>query len=1417
MGVAKHIHWPIRAAIFAALLLVAAFSTQLTLAQDPEGGVEGANVHECDFDPKHENCPPPKPKNLRLSVTQDDLTATYVHQHWRATNDHNYWLQLHRSATSTGTFTAYRTSWDEFSPHKFNDVARGYYYKFRAKRCRTRSTTTGHNCGDNTDFTSAVYVPPLPGSAYDLRVSRDSTSLKVSFKTSGAGYNRVGIEGRTPNSDDPVEKSTADLSTRKSHVMSGTRGDEYRFRVVRCRDSQMSDCGEWTSWTSWFKIPQLPPEATDLKWKRSGTSLELSFQVDGNSRFSKVEIEGRTSRSTTLTKDDDENLDGLSHSFTATRGDEYRFRVVRCTDRARSDCGGEDNWASWTDWLLVPKIPDKATDLELTRSRNSLKAKYEADGGSYDIVNIYGEKIGDSTSKYSFTAELAYNDDDSRDYVKAVNRDYQYRFKVRRCTDAAHSDCGGWKTWTGDGTVRWREVPELPSDPPKPEIARVKNDLTVSYTASDSSYDKYEIERATSATGRFRDYRGRTENNRKLKGVARNYHYKVSLSRCTDVALTDCTSASVLSDSLLVPNLPPEPGKPTITVTDDDLTVSYTDTGTSNDQMQFQQSDSETSGFTNYTGGTLSGKVLSNVVRNKWYQVRVRRCTDAAFTDCTPWSEDSDAVKVAPAVVQAAPTISSGADGMSVVAEFTLISGFTYTLTLYSSPDDKTRTIVRDGRVTLEDSAKSHIYKGQLPSSGLVYRAVLTACQSRTCTDYNSNPLTTFSKGPAPTITGITLANEDDLTVVYTKSDWTDGAGKFYDFKIRRGDSSSSAFVAEYGDADRPKDVRDVFNNVHTGYYYKALSRRCSDKAVTICGDWSDPMSGVNVPALPAIQPPANVRAVIVSHKEVKATFERSPRPGQTLHRYTIGIGHSDAETGTYVYDRAKHIEMASSLTKSEVSFGSLKADKWYKVRGKRCYDEDRKRCGPWAVSASAVETVSPDPKIEYGGFSSSITIGAGLSKSIVVTAKGLDLTKSYTIAFRTARDADSAADVLKFAKCDATSRPDTDSENVEARRDRSGPVSRRIYGCKAGMDTLMMTLVEGVKVVGRVNLSVSVTPVPKPTNLRANGHSPGTEAQIELQWTAGDGVTKHEYQTALADAIGGFPLTEMQIRFRGQEKELPSTNLVTDLVTDPESEDRGLGRLYAVRLRSVRNGVTSVWSDIVYGFPTNQPTVRKNGAFPVVAGLLHQAFRPNKTYSYFFCANSVPETGGTAETNRLRNQWIADIKTGADAWESAVRWRTRGSGTGDDAFVQIIGSVDHNCDLNLKPKLIKRAEIRVATDDGNLELACGRDRPESCYSLPEDVEDGALASYETTRPYIFFHHSPPKAWNPGKSQDQSDPELCSLVTHFAIHELGHALGLGHQPRRQTIPAVTASPANTKLCEPTPLDIAAMMALYQSR
>ena len=1327
---------------------------------------------------------------LTLALSSGRLTASYSA---RGSFDD----EIKVASRSIGSSSSGTTREEEVERLRYSwDGSGGSEYRFQIRRCLDSDRD---ECGSWSTWSSWKAVP---ANASGLSLGLSDGELTATFTGVGSYSEQIDIDRRQIGTTRPSDYLV--VNNGSGYKRSPPGGYEYRFRVKRCLDSGRRECGYWSSWSGWQAVPVV---ASNLSLSRSVRTLTTSFSPTGSSR-DVIERANRSIGSTGSGSSSEYNASGSGYRWTGSRGDEYRYRMKRCTDTRRTKCSG---WSAWSGWEPVPNLPVIATELSLERAIRTLTTSYKAPGSSKDVIRIARRSIGTTGSGSSSDSHI-----DGAGHSWSGTRDYEYRFRVKRCTDKDRTDCGDWSGWSD-----WEPVPVIPEIATELKLERLITTLTTGYNAPGSSKDVIKIaSRSIGSTGSGSSSDSNIDGSGHNWSGARQSEYRYRIKRCTDDDRNDCGGWSAWSGWEPIPVLPGKPAKPSLSVSEDDLTVTYkSETGT-HPKFNFESSDSEDGTFTEYKGGTLEGAKLSSVATGKWYQVILQLCTDDGLKDCSVESDESEAVEVPepsrfPTLSK--PTLESRADGTSVTVGFTLPTGFDYQLQLQSrlSVKDEYAT---DGNAKPVAGSTSHAFTGIPENSGRTYRVQLRACVSGSTTDcglWVASDTTMVSKAPAPTVTGITLSGSNNLTVAYTEPSWDDGTVAGYDFKLRRAESSSGSFRTDYTDGSSPSGMPHKFNGVHTGYYYKVLSRSCSDSALAVCGDWSGVQSGVNVPPLSEARPPTNIRATAVSHVEVSATFGNSSWTGQTAHYYVFELGKSSTRTGTYVFGSS-----TTDYTSGKVSFVGVETGKWYKVRGKRCHS-DLKRCGAWSES-SGVQTVAPNPRLTITDYSSSITVGQGLSRRIEVSATGLDATKSYTIRFTTSKGSQSGA-ILKFANCRTANPPNEVDVSVDPKVKSSGKVARHIYGCAANSDVLWVSLRQGTSSVASLQTYVRVPPVPVPTDLRANGHSPLGIAQIELRWTKAERPERHEYQILLADDDNGVTVDEDDYEWSG----------VTTLPLNQVIPVVDLKRLYAIRIRTVRSGFKSEWSDTVYGFPTYRLPQHGDSrigtglgmdAAPRAANLFLGRFDPNHSLSFTICANTFPEGE--------RQQWVDDIEAGMDSWVGAIEWRDPPGGGSAANIIQIDHAVSRDCELT-EPK--EDSALSIVTYEANLHryvAFCGNwideDQmaalvPFACvpeFGLPLGRREPIEPWSTHARPTIRFDgnldsSSKFKEWKPGTAKVRFKREACSNVSLVAAHEVGHAIGVGHTPYDVPQRAVMVN-GQIDYCGPQPFDVVAAMAIYQS-
>ena len=1281
---------------------------------------------------------PATASNPSLSLSDGTLTATYS-----PTSRSKDVIETENRSSGSSRSGAKSQANSEGSGHRLTGSG-GREYRFRVKRCSADDRNVRYDCGYWSAWSSWKSVPVT---ATNPSLSLDYGELTARYSPTGESDDVIEVENRSIGSSSSGSKSQAN-SDGSGHDWDASGGREYRFRVKRCSADNRNvryDCGHWSVFSSWQEVPASP---TGLSQSRSGATL--TFTYSGGS-YNVIDVDRRLIGEDEV--DDYRTLNRDSgYSRTVDRGYEYQFRASRCTSRSRSVCGP---WSSPTDWLRFPRLPDPPTDLVLKRSKDDLTLTYDRSSWSDGTGHYYEFVLRQSdTERGSFDEEDTKDDTRSPLSFRNVDRGYWYQVFGRRCTDSGRKDCPDWPT-TGSNKVK---VPVLPGKPAKPTLTVSEDDLTVGYTAVTGTYPKFNFASNETKSGRYDAYAGGTLVGAKLSSVATGKWYKVTLQLCTDDGLTDCSvesdesaaagvphgkpgtpSLTVSEDDLTVvytvvagahdqfdfessPSsggtykdytegtlsgtkrsdvargawykvrvrrcldsqhtvcsewseysgavvvLPNRPGKPTLTVSEDDLTVGYTvdDGFTSKDDYEFTTNDAESGNYTAYTGGTLSGAKLEGVATGMWYKVRVRRCLETTHVNCSAWSVYSDAKEV-PEVSRfpalAKPTIASRADGTSVAVGFTLPTGFDYQLQLQSrlSPKDEYAT---DGSAKPVAGSTSHAFTGIPASSGRTYRVQLRACVSGSTTDcglWVASDTTMVSKAPAPTATGMTLANEDDLTITYTVPSWSHGTATVYEFKIRRADSSSGSFTSDYTDATTPSGQPHKFNNVHTGYYYKALSRRCSDTAKSICGDWSGVQSGVNVPALSAVPAPTNIR-VTAGEVNVKASFVASSWPGQIFHRYVFELGKSSTKTGTFVYGRS-----TNDYSNDEVRFDGVEAGKWYKVRAKRCY-ADRKRCSAWAESADAEQTEMPSPKIDITKPEGSRkSEEPGLAIDFEVSVTGLDPTESYTVRITSSSNPRSSASaVLKTSRCDAATTGDyADFPVVGAK----ATVSLTFYGCVFhAYDDVIATLIDSGEVVLRDTFRVFLKhEISKPESLRADGNSRGTggRPKFEVTWKEDDAEeATWDLRYAEECPAKGRLCDEEAATWKNPIKGIktrPHTVNLPRVIPLSATLPPQFNKLYQVQVRVNRGGLLSDWSKPVYVHPSTVPTTNS------VATMRMYGHQADGVYNYRFCDDALPEFKKVGKENAPpelikltdsdRSTWVEEIQAGFATWSPIVNW----------------------------------------------------------------------------------------------------------------------------------------------------------------
>ncbi|MCY4474070.1 MAG: fibronectin type III domain-containing protein [Chloroflexi bacterium] len=446
-----------------------------------------------------------------------------------------------------------------------------------------------------------------------------------------------------------------------------------------------------------------------------------------------------------------------------------------------------------------------------------------------------------------------------------------------------------------------------------------------------------------------------------------------------------------------------------------------------------------------------------------------------------------------------------------------------------------------------------------------------------------------------------------------------------------------------------------------------------------------------------------------------------------------------------------------------------------------------------------------------------SSSIEGGRSATFSVNVTNLAASQTYALKVRTANGG-----VLKFDGCGINGEDPKSFDPITnaVSYNRTGIV---VFACVSDTksDTVAAVLSVGGTEIASSDATVSTTPVPVPKNLRANGRSNGlTTGQASLRWDDTPGVT-YRYQARFGAECfttrtvqGTRPDgTSVDVEVTdGALCNTSSSSWVTPTTardaTNPVLSGLNIGNLYRIQVRQGTNGIFSEWSKDVFAYPTSAILTARVATIPVFGHM------PEGDYTYVVCENTLPKSTVSSNT------WVSDIKAGIETWETAVRWIN-----GSDNIVTATPTtyIEGFCHL---------AKHKVwFTSSFNL-LACGPTPTVQYlgYLLPPGSTTrtgtlGCMASTAFFAPgddnpvrsstiYLFKDYT---SWNPGTPTATN--VTCSYLHQFTMHEAGHAFGLGQSVNEhaKASASVMKSGVDKRFCEPQPYDVAAMMALYQSR
>ena len=304
------------------------------------------------------------------------------------------------------------------------------------------------------------------------------------------------------------------------------------------------------------------------------------------------------------------------------------------------------------------------------------------------------------------------------------------------------------------------------------------------------------------------------------------------------------------------------------------------------------------------------------------------------------------------------------------------------------------------------------------------------------------------------------------------------------------------------------------------------------------------------------------------------------------------------------------------------------------------------------------------------------------------------------------------------------------------------------------------------------------------PEGLAADGDSRGVAGgggQSVVEWDEVVGATSYEVRHKLATASAwAGPVS--------------TTGLTTTL------GGLTLDRLYFVQVRAVNRYGNSAWSDIVYTYPTRTPAGRGDtvGIMPV------WGYRSDGSYDYVLCLNIPPLVSSrpppsrpgkpppTTTTVLIGSDRVREITDGVEEWETATGMVTVSYHSRNCSVTELSrhDRADNMVDL-----------VRVVPDD-DVHVYCGNPNAGACI-----IEYSGAISY--SRVTISDAAVTTKA--PGRNRLS-----CSVLFGHALHEAGHAFGLGHPDSKYDGRSVMTN-TGQRYCKLPAVDIRAIIKIYQSR
>lgn len=926
------------------------------------------------------------------------------------------------------------------------------------------------------------------------------------------------------------------------------------------------------------------------------------------------------------------------------------------------------------------------------------------------------------------------------------------------------------------------------------------NDLELTYTQSSwtghsTHFYEFELLRSETSSGTYGEYEDNSDRASPLDfdDVHTGYYYRARGKRCASAG-TSCGAWSTLSARLNVPvkttYTAPTLSTPTVSGDSDDMTVAFGKSTVSalrthHYVVELHRADSASATFAlsatvteDSTPATFEG-----IDRSKVYKARAKRCETEDGKVCGPWSSFTS--------VWDAPSPPSGVT-VSLAAPNTLSATYTRSTVPTASTHRYQFKLIRS-----EAAGGTYVDYGNVINTtstvsfgavhtGYHYRAIGRRCRtaSSDCGEWSSRTAPTAVNVPVttatpPSVGSTTLSTQgDDVTVNISTGSSSGPSGQaadpdpnpvpsYYTVELRRSSASSGTY-SFYASASASASST-TFSDVETGWYYKARARACAATVRKLCGSWSPLSTPLNVPmpTIPALVAPT---IAVASTGTIRATYT----PASATYYYRLTLRWS--LVGKEYVDLPDPALLPHGITSH--TFVGLMPDRggYYMAVVHACTDAKRRTCGSGATS-----NVVSLPTIKISD-STLTDVIEGSTLTVAVEAANFDASSRYRVVISVSNNGDNA-EVLKLSACDVKANPaQSDPKIIGSRASGAavtGQISITLHGCYGGRDKITAKLI-----LNSVEHAVDTHPVNTigiPRNLLVNGHSTSkTVGKARIRWEDGtEDVTRYEYEYGLHENPVGTFLDEGDMTWIGTFTAGTSKEATTHAV--------GINQLYAVRVRTVKGTNYSPWSELAFVYSTNLQPEIVVGDEPKVASIPLYGYWDSKHYHYTICTDTLP-SGSDGQ------KWMNYIKSGISQWEETIDWQI-----GDSNIIRSTASYYSKCgssfllsQLTTRKTEVKRLS-RMATND-----ACEVEGALGCAITNQVARDKA---------YIVFRSE--DSDHDDFSWELNMNPMCSKLHTVAVHEAGHIFGLDHTDN-------VNSAMNTLECRPTPYDIAAIFAIYQS-